>query len=101
MWTCLADSLSAVVADTSMLTITPEYAAHIYYLYTNKKENAKFTGDSIKMLMQILPFLIHDLIATRISPVLPLQNAIVSLSQHEHSGTSYGIYATDTMIPSS
>ena len=56
MWTCLADSLSAVVADTSMLTITPEYAAHIYYLYTNKKENAKFTGDSIKMLMQILPF---------------------------------------------
>ena len=57
MWTCLADSLSAVVADTvtSMLTITPEYAAHIYNLYTNR--NAKFTGDRAKMV----PYSLLDL----------------------------------------
>ena len=63
VWTRLADCRSAVVADTSMLTITPEYAAHFYDLYINGKENAKLTGDRIKMLMLTVPFLVRDLIA--------------------------------------
>ena len=36
----LADRLSTVVADTSMITISPEYAGHFYDLYINGKEAA-------------------------------------------------------------
>ena len=40
VWTHLADRLSTVVADTSMITISPEYAGHFYDLYINGKEAA-------------------------------------------------------------
>ena len=46
VWTRLADCLSTVVADNSMITISPEYAGHFYDLYINGKENAKLTGRS-------------------------------------------------------
>ena len=46
-----------------MLTITPTYAANFFDLYINGKENAKLTGDCIKMLILILPFLVRDLVA--------------------------------------
>ena len=42
-----------------MLTITPEYAAHIFDLYINWKENAKLSGDRMKMLMLTLTFLVY------------------------------------------
>jgi hypothetical protein len=47
VWTRLADSLATVrtVADTSMVTIMPEYAGHFYDLYIHGKENAKLKGD--------------------------------------------------------
>jgi hypothetical protein len=47
VWTRLADSLATVrtVADTSMVTIMPEYAGHFYDLYIRGKENAKLKGD--------------------------------------------------------
>ncbi len=51
VWTRLADRLATVVADTSMITISQEYAGHFYDLYINGKENAKLTGDRMKMLM--------------------------------------------------
>ena len=33
VWTRLADRLSTVVSDMSMITISPEYAGHFYDLY--------------------------------------------------------------------
>lgn len=69
VWTRLADRLSTVVADTSMITITPEYAGHFYDLYINGKENAKLTGDRMKMLMLTLPFMVRDLIAPEVNDI--------------------------------
>ena len=66
VWTRLADRLATVVADTSMVTITPEYAGHFYDLYIHGKENAKLTGDRMKLLMLTLPFMARDLIAPEV-----------------------------------
>jgi hypothetical protein len=66
VWTRLADRLATVVADTSMITISPEYAGHFYDLYINGNEKAKLTGDHMKMLMLTLPFILRDLIADEV-----------------------------------
>jgi hypothetical protein len=63
----LADRLQGVVADTSMMTISPEYAAHFLEVYVKKTENAKFTGDRVRFLMLTLPFLVRDLIAPEVT----------------------------------
>jgi hypothetical protein len=62
----LADRLQGVVADTSMMTISPEYAAHFLEVYVKKTENAKFTGDRVRFLMLTLPFVVRDLIAPEV-----------------------------------
>jgi hypothetical protein len=59
----LADRLQGVVADTSMMTISSEYAAHFLEVCVKKTENAKLTGDRVRFLMLTLPFLVRDLIA--------------------------------------
>jgi hypothetical protein len=59
----LAYRLQGVVADTSMMTISPEYAAHFLEVYVKKTENAKFTGYRVRFLMLTLPFVVRDLIA--------------------------------------
>ena len=69
--TRLADRLATVVADTSMITISPEYAGHFYDLYINGKENAKLTGDRMKLLMLTLPFMLRDLIAEEVYMFIP------------------------------
>ena len=66
VWKRLAGRLEAVVADTSMITLSTEYAAHFHDIYINGKENAKMTGDRMKMLMLTLPFLVRDLIAPEV-----------------------------------
>jgi len=71
VWTRLADRLATVVADTSMITISPEYAGHFYDLYINGKENAKLTGDHMKLLMLTLPFMLRDLIAEEVYMFIP------------------------------
>jgi hypothetical protein len=63
----LADRLQGVVSDTSMITITPEYAAHFLEVYVKKTEGAKFTGDRIRFLMLSLPHAVRDLIAPEVS----------------------------------
>ena len=63
VWTRLANRMATVVADTSMVTISPQYATHFYDMYINGKENAKLTGDRMKILMLSLPFMVRDLIA--------------------------------------
>ena len=42
--------------------LSPEYAAHFHDIYIDGKEGAKMTGDSMKMLMLTLPFMVRDLI---------------------------------------
>jgi hypothetical protein len=66
VWKRLAGRMETVVADTSMVTLSTEYAAHFHDIYINGKENAKMTGDRMKMLMLTLPFLVRDLIAPEV-----------------------------------
>ena len=51
---------------TSMNTMSTAYAAHFHDIYIDGKENAKMTGDQMKMLMLTLPFLVRDLIAPEV-----------------------------------
>ena len=67
VWTRLANRMATVVADTSMVTISPQYATHFYDMYINGKENAKLTGDRMKILMLSLPFMVRDLIAPEVT----------------------------------
>ncbi len=60
VWKRLADSFATVVTDTSMITLSPEYAAHFHNIYI---ECAKMTGHSMQMLMLTLLFMVCDLIA--------------------------------------
>ena len=59
--------MATVVADTSMVTISPQYATHFYDMYINGKENAKLTGDRMKILMLSLPFMVRDLIQPEVN----------------------------------
>ena len=67
VWSRLANWMATVVADTSMVTISPQYATHFYDMYINGKDNAKLTGDRMKILMLSLPFMVRDLIASVVS----------------------------------
>jgi hypothetical protein len=62
----LADRLQCVVANTSMMTISPEYAAHFLEVYVKKTENAKFTGNRVCFLMLTLPLVLCYLIAPEV-----------------------------------
>ena len=67
VWIRLANRMATVVADTSMVTISPQYATHFYDMYINSKENAKLTGDQRKILMLSLPFMVRDLIQPEVN----------------------------------
>ena len=62
VWKRLADRLAMVVADTSMITLSTANASHFHDIYIDGKENAKMTGDRMKMLMLTLPFMVCDFI---------------------------------------
>ena len=62
----MAGHFATVVADTSMITLSTAYAAHFHDIYIDGKENAKMTGDRMKMLMLTLPFMVRDLIAPEV-----------------------------------
>ena len=66
VWKRLADCFATVVADTSMITLSLEYAAHFHDIYIDGKEGAKMTGDRMKMLMLTMPFMVRDLIAPEV-----------------------------------
>ncbi len=66
VWKRLSDRFTTVVADISMITLSPAYAAHFHDIYIDGKENAKMTGDRMKMLMLTLPFMVRDLIAPEV-----------------------------------
>ena len=66
VWKRLSDRFATVVADTSIITLTTAYAAHFHDICIDGKENAKMTGDRMKMLMFTLPFMVRDLIAPEV-----------------------------------
>ena len=47
-----------------MITMSTAYASHFHDVYIDGKEDAKITGDSMKMLT--LPFMVRDLIAPEV-----------------------------------
>jgi hypothetical protein len=55
-----------VVADTSMITLSNDYSVHFHDLFIEGKENAKMSGDRMKMLMLSLPFMVRDLITPEV-----------------------------------
>ena len=61
LWKRLADRFTAVVSDTSMITLSTAYAANFHNIYIDDKDNARITGDRIKMLMITLPSMVRDL----------------------------------------
>jgi hypothetical protein len=67
VWKRLAARFATVVADNSMITLSNDYAAHFHDICIDGKENAKMTGDRMKMLM------VRDLIA----PEVKLINAAI------------------------
>ena len=66
VWKRLSSRFKTVVADTSMITLSTEYSVHFHDIYIDGKENAKMTGDRMKMLMLTLPFMVRDLIAPEV-----------------------------------
>jgi hypothetical protein len=48
-----------------MTTLSTAYAAHFHDTFIDGKENARTTGDRMKMLMLTLPFMFRDLIASQ------------------------------------
>ena len=49
-----------------MITLSNEYSTHFHDIYVDGKENAKMTGDRMKMLMLTLPFMVRDLITPEV-----------------------------------
>ena len=78
VWKRLSDRFSTVVVDTSMIIMSTAYAAHFHDIYIDGKENAKMTGDRMKMLMLTLPFMVRDLIA----PEVKLINSAIDNAKH-------------------
>jgi hypothetical protein len=66
VWKRLADRFATVVEDTSMITLSTAYSAHFHSIYIDSKENAKMTGDQMKMPMLTLPFIVSDLISPEV-----------------------------------
>ena len=66
VWKRLSSRFKTVVADTSMITLSTDYSIHFHDLFIDGKENAKMTGDRMKMLMLTLPFMVRDLIAPEV-----------------------------------
>ncbi len=60
VWKRLADRLANVLADTSMITLSTANASHFHNIYIDGKENAKMTGDRMKMLMITLAFMVRE-----------------------------------------
>jgi hypothetical protein len=91
VWKRLSDRLASVVADTSMITLSTAYAAHFHDIYIDGKENAKMTGDCMKMLMLTLPFMVCDLIAPEVHSSLHI---LVSTSNIKVHTSVYGVYTS-------
>ena len=66
VWKRLSSHFKTVAADTSMITLSTDYLVHFDNIYIDGKENAKMTGNQMKLLMLILPFMVRVLIALEV-----------------------------------
>lgn len=67
VWARLRDRLSSVDSSDSMVHVTQDYAAHFYDMYIDKHTGKHLTGDRVRILLLLLPFLLRDLIAPEVS----------------------------------
>ncbi len=61
-WKRPRDRLASVDSTTSSVEIPNDYAAHFFDMYVNHHDGKHMTGDSMKILLLNLPFLLRDLI---------------------------------------
>jgi hypothetical protein len=66
VWKRWADCFATMVVETSMILLSTVYAAYFHDIYIDSKENSKMTGDSMKMLLLTLPFMVRDLHAPEV-----------------------------------
>ena len=62
----LRDRLISLDTHSSMVEVTPAYAAHFIDMYVDKHTGKHLTGDRIRILLLTLPFLLRDLIAPEV-----------------------------------
>ena len=67
VWKRLRDRLASVSSSTGMVEISTDYAAHFFDMYVQNHDGKHMTGDSIKILLLHLPFLLRDLITPEVS----------------------------------
>ena len=72
VWKRLRDRLASIKSSTSMIEISSEYAAHFYDMYVQKHEGKNMTGDRVRILLIMLPFVFRDLIAPEVHHVYPI-----------------------------
>jgi len=70
VWARLRDRLSSVDSSDSMVHVTQDYAAHFYDMYIDKHTGKHLTGDRVRILLLLLPFLLLDLIAPEVSSAI-------------------------------
>ena len=66
VWARLRDRLASIDSSTSMIEVTPDYAAHFYDMYVKNHDGKHMTGDRIKILLLNLPFMLRDLILSEV-----------------------------------
>ena len=64
--------LSSFKAEESMVTITPEFAAHVHAQHVRKDISKKLTGDRTKILMLAMPLVCRDLMLEEVIFILML-----------------------------
>ncbi len=82
VWKLCSSRLKTVVTDTSMITLSNEYTVLFHDIYINGKENARMTGDWMKMLMLTLPFMVQNLITPEI--LLSMHLLVCSSMYHDY-----------------
>ena len=70
VWKRLRDRLASVDPSTSTIEITDDYAAHFYDMCINEHDGKHMTGDSMKILLLNLPFLLRDLVAPEVRHII-------------------------------
>ena len=63
----LLDHLSSVDASSSMVLTAQDSATQFYNMYIDKHTGKHLTGDRVRILLHLLPFLLRDLIAPEVN----------------------------------
>ena len=66
IWARLRDRLASIESSTSMLEVTPDYAAQFFDMYVKNHDGKHMTGDRIKILLLNLPFMLRDLVSPEV-----------------------------------